>query len=229
MRLLFNNCKQYNPMPTDPVRIACLRLSEVFEQQWISSGLCAEAARSKRANAGVAAPKFEPEEYEGAGAPKPHRSGDGKQRQDGLGRMQSHEVSSYREEEVEQHAIPEDVLQEVAAQLQELGPENLQVALGKFNEGVVTYDEEGEVELDLEKVDYASLMEVDAYIRELQGVPPREQPAAAGGSGGDPAVGPAAAISEGDVGPDAGRKGKVKAEQDDDDDYYEDDDSDDDD
>jgi hypothetical protein len=34
------------------------------------------------------------------------------------------------------------------------------VALGKFNEGVVTYDEEGEAELDLEKVDYPSLMEV---------------------------------------------------------------------
>lgn len=34
------------------------------------------------------------------------------------------------------------------------------VALGKFNEGVVSYDEEGEVELDLEKVDFASLMEV---------------------------------------------------------------------
>jgi hypothetical protein len=32
--------------------------------------------------------------------------------------------------------------------------------LGKFNEGVVNYDEEGEVELDLEKVDYPSLMEV---------------------------------------------------------------------
>jgi hypothetical protein len=36
------------------------------------------------------------------------------------------------------------------------------VALGKFNEGVVSYDEEGEVELDLEKVDFASLMEVSA-------------------------------------------------------------------
>lgn len=34
------------------------------------------------------------------------------------------------------------------------------VALGKFNEGVVTYDADGEVELDLEKVDYVSLMEV---------------------------------------------------------------------
>jgi hypothetical protein len=32
------------------------------------------------------------------------------------------------------------------------------VALGKFNEGVVSYDAEGEVELDLEKVNYDSLM-----------------------------------------------------------------------
>jgi hypothetical protein len=44
----------------------------------------------------------------------------------GLGRLQSHEVSSYREEEVEQHAVPDDVLQEVTAALQELGPDNLQ-------------------------------------------------------------------------------------------------------
>lgn len=76
MRLLVSNCKQYNPTPTDPVRLAVLRLGEVFEQQWIASGLCAEAQRAKRANAGIAAPKFEPEEYDGmAGGPKPHRSG----------------------------------------------------------------------------------------------------------------------------------------------------------
>jgi hypothetical protein len=75
MRLLVANCKAYNPSPIDPVRLAVLRLSEVFEQQWISSGLCAEAQRAKRANAGIAAPKFEPEEYDGMGVPKPHRSG----------------------------------------------------------------------------------------------------------------------------------------------------------
>lgn len=34
------------------------------------------------------------------------------------------------------------------------------VALGKFNDGVVTYDADGEVELDLEKVNYESLMMV---------------------------------------------------------------------
>ena len=34
------------------------------------------------------------------------------------------------------------------------------VALGKLNDGVVTYDAEGEVELDLEKVNYESLMVV---------------------------------------------------------------------
>lgn len=51
-------------MPDDPVRLACLKMSEVFEQQWIASGLCAEASRQKRATAGIAAPKFEPEEYD---------------------------------------------------------------------------------------------------------------------------------------------------------------------
>lgn len=73
-RQLVNNCKLYNPMPDDPVRVSCLKMSEVFEQQWIASGLCAEASRSKRATAGIAAPKFEPEEYDGMQAPK--RSGD---------------------------------------------------------------------------------------------------------------------------------------------------------
>ncbi len=75
MRLLFNNCRQYNPMPTDPVRLACLRLAEVFEASWTGTGLCAEAQRSKRTTAGIAAPKFEPEEYDGLGQAKSHRSG----------------------------------------------------------------------------------------------------------------------------------------------------------
>lgn len=78
MRLVFDNCKKYNPLPTDPVRQASLRLSEVFEQGWVGSGLCAEVQRSKRTTAGIAAPKFEPEEYDGALPRKTtsHRSGE---------------------------------------------------------------------------------------------------------------------------------------------------------
>jgi hypothetical protein len=79
MRLLFQNCKHFNPLPTDPVRLACLKLIEAFENAWVSSGLCAEVQRAKRATAGVAAPKFEPEEYEGLGQPRKttsHRSGE---------------------------------------------------------------------------------------------------------------------------------------------------------
>lgn len=70
MRLVFNNCKTYNPQPTDPVRLASLKLCEVFENCFISSGLCAEVQRAKRATAGIAAPKFEPEEYDGLGQPR---------------------------------------------------------------------------------------------------------------------------------------------------------------
>lgn len=67
MRLVFDNCKKYNPLAADPVRLASLKLSEVFENCWVSSGLCAEVQRAKRATAGIAAPKFEPEEYDGVG------------------------------------------------------------------------------------------------------------------------------------------------------------------
>lgn len=85
MRLLFQNCKTYNPMPVDPVRLACLKLIEVFENAWVTSGLCAEVQRAKRATAGIAAPKFEPEEYDGAGVPPrrttSHRSGEQQQQQ----------------------------------------------------------------------------------------------------------------------------------------------------
>lgn len=224
-RQLVNNCKTYNPMPDDPVRLACLKMSEVFEQQWIASGLCAEATRQKRATAGIAAPKFEPEEYDAMQAPK--RSGD---KRDDLRRMQSHEVSSYREEEVDQHEIPQEVLAEVAEKLQELQPANLEVALGKFNEGVVTYDAEGEVELDLEKVDYNSLMEVDAYIREVNGLPPREQQQNQQQPAGQPAAAPTETIDGSDGANLKRNRGTVKADQDDDEEYYgEEDESDDDD
>ena len=40
--------------------------------------------------------------------------------------MQSHEVSSYREEEVDQHEIPQEILAEVAEKLQELEQANLE-------------------------------------------------------------------------------------------------------
>lgn len=79
MRLLFANCKKFNPLPSDPVRMACLKLSEVFENSWVSSGLCAEVQRAKRATAGIAAPKFEPDEYDAAAQPpktNSHRSGE---------------------------------------------------------------------------------------------------------------------------------------------------------
>jgi hypothetical protein len=42
--------------------------------------------------------------------------------------LQSHEVSSFQEEEVEQHAIPEEWIAEVAELLQSLEPDNLQGA-----------------------------------------------------------------------------------------------------
>lgn len=105
MRQLFGNCKNYNPTPTDPVRLACLRLSETFEQQWINSGLCAEAQRAKRANAGIAAPKFEPEEYDGM-APRPHRSGGDAKRPQVRGGSRSEELGWQQQQQHHESVEP---------------------------------------------------------------------------------------------------------------------------
>ena len=61
MRLVFQNCRIYNVDPNQPVRKIGDRLSDAFEQAWAASGLCSES-RAKRATAGVAAAKFEPDD-----------------------------------------------------------------------------------------------------------------------------------------------------------------------
>ena len=71
-RLVWSNCKIYNKKG-DPF----CKLGEVgetvFNTAWAGSGLCGDE-RSKRATAGVAAPKYEPEVFEPPIKPKPGHS-----------------------------------------------------------------------------------------------------------------------------------------------------------
>jgi hypothetical protein len=156
----------------------------------VSSGLCADEQRARRATAGIAAPKFEPEEYDGRprsddqqqlhrpavrvwrarrhrvrcrrvlhgcalcllpwllvrlccaryAPPNPHACHTHTRTHTPCththhlhahARAQSHEASSYREEEVEQHTIPENGLEWVGEHLQSLDPDNLQGEAGR--------------------------------------------------------------------------------------------------
>jgi hypothetical protein len=67
VRLVWNNCRAFNTNPQDEIRRAGDKMSDAFEQAWAASGLCNEA-RAKRATAGVAAAKFEPDEELPAGS-----------------------------------------------------------------------------------------------------------------------------------------------------------------
>mgnify|MGYP001807503473 CR=1 FL=1 len=58
VRLIWSNCQLYNPVG-NLVRIASERAEKRFENEWANSGLSSE--RTKRATAGVAAPKFDPD------------------------------------------------------------------------------------------------------------------------------------------------------------------------
>ena len=62
MRQIWTNCHLYNKKET-PIDRAGRQAEELFQEKWNRSGFAAADARARRNNAGVAAPKFEPNEY----------------------------------------------------------------------------------------------------------------------------------------------------------------------
>ncbi len=62
MRQIWTNCHLYNKKET-PIDRAGRQAEQLFQEKWNRSGFAAADARARRNNAGVAAPKFEPNEY----------------------------------------------------------------------------------------------------------------------------------------------------------------------
>ena len=62
MRQIWVNCHLYNKKET-PIDRAGRQAEQLFQEKWNRSGFAAADARARRNNAGVAAPKFEPNEY----------------------------------------------------------------------------------------------------------------------------------------------------------------------
>ena len=62
MRQVWTNCHLYNKKET-PIDRAGRQAEQLFQEKWNRSGFAAADARARRNNAGVAAPKFEPNEY----------------------------------------------------------------------------------------------------------------------------------------------------------------------
>eukprot|EP00877_Chromochloris_zofingiensis_P014930 jgi/Chrzof1/9691/Cz04g12100.t1 len=174
MRLVWANCKQYNPIPTDPIAKLGSRLSNVFEQAWAASGLCQDA-RSRRVTAGVAAAKFEPQLYEQPAPSHKSKSAskgpkNGKHKADGPVPTRSHpEVSSHPDE-----SPPIDMIHQLAEDIQMLDEDAMEGAIALLNPGVVVVLDDGSSELELEKITMDALLRVDDYIRRTKGLPPRD-------------------------------------------------------
>ena len=64
MRQIWTNCHLYNKKETE-IDKAGRRAESTFSDRWAKSGFAVGDSRARRNNAGIAAPKYEPNEYSG--------------------------------------------------------------------------------------------------------------------------------------------------------------------
>ena len=64
MRQIWTNCHLYNKKETEIDKVG-RRAEATFQEKWAKSGFAAGDSRARRNNAGIAAPKYEPNEYSG--------------------------------------------------------------------------------------------------------------------------------------------------------------------
>lgn len=168
VRLVWKNCKLFNGVD-QPVGKIGLKGEAIFERLWSASGFCADAGRTKRLTAGVAAEKFDPDEYEAPPSKTKSVSKgpkSGSKNKNGLSRTKSHEVTSGHRGG--QHTIPAARLSVVAELLQTLEPPNLENAVALINEEAKGVGEDGDLELDFEQIKPESFAKLDKFLRALQ-------------------------------------------------------------
>ncbi|GFR48914.1 hypothetical protein Agub_g10863 [Astrephomene gubernaculifera] len=189
VRLIWSNCILYNPKG-NPVRLIAEKAEKRWENDWANSGLSSE--RTKRATAGVAAPKFDPD-FEPpppkASRERPTRSGNAvsKQKQAAPaapapapsraangGRAYSHEVTSGGKGR--EKALSLERRNQIATELQnalgELSEDQLNELMGLLPSEAMQPDESGEMELDFEALDDANLRKLESWLRNVRGQGP---------------------------------------------------------
>ncbi|KAG2433227.1 hypothetical protein HXX76_008297 [Chlamydomonas incerta] len=192
VRLIWSNCQLYNPAG-NPVRVASERAEKRFDNEWANSGLCSE--RTKRATAGVAAPKFDPDfeppppksaprdrapTKSGTAAgtapkkPTPVAPATAPPRTANGGRAYSHEVTSGGKGR--ERALSLERRNQIATELQnalgELSEDQLNELMSLLPSEAMQPDESGEMELDFEALDDTNLRKLEAWLRNVRGQAP---------------------------------------------------------
>lgn len=187
LRLIWKNCFTYN-RKGEGAEPAGRRGESKFEELWAKTGLSNE--RSRRATAGVAAPKFEPE-LEAAkpnvlrsgpsrsGAPMAAPAANTKRAPSASGargngvRAYSHEVTSGGK--AREKALSSERRAQIANDLQtalgdgSLAEDQLNELLALLPPEAMSADESGEMELDFESLDDGGLRKLDTWLRNIKG------------------------------------------------------------
>ncbi|KAK9816462.1 hypothetical protein WJX72_000599 [[Myrmecia] bisecta] len=169
MHQVWANCLLYNGKITDIGKLGS-RAEAEFEQQWAGSGL-AHNTRSRRANAGVAAHKYEPtalppDKKAKVGNGVPYRNGTTKKGASQAGALQRQRSRPSRPPPV----MPREQMMELATQLSELEGPKLTGAIQIINsaDNAVRGDANDEIELDFEQLDHVTLWKLHNYLNGTQ-------------------------------------------------------------
>jgi len=180
VRQVWYNCKLYNKKG-DFVERTGTAASLHFEQLWASSGLAESKDRSRRANAGLAAAKFEPlavvEKKKGKGS---MLGGKG-------GKRGSKGTASSKKSK--KPPMSRDQMAALAERLSEMDEDGLQPVVNIIRErNQLETGPDEEIELDIEALDNETLWTLDTYLKNLDGTAPVTSGAAWGGAGADSAT-----------------------------------------
>ena len=180
VRQVWYNCKLYNKKG-DFVERTGTAASLHFEQLWASSGLAESKDRSRRANAGLAAAKFEPlavvEKKKGKGS---MLGGKG-------GKRGSKGTASSKKSK--KPPMSRDQMAALAERLSEMDEDGLQPVVNIIRErNQLETGPDEEIELDIEALDNETLWTLDTYLKNLDGTAPVTSGAAWGGAGVDSAT-----------------------------------------
>mmetsp|Transcript_19363 Transcript_19363/g.53948 ORF Transcript_19363/g.53948 Transcript_19363/m.53948 type:complete len:421 (-) Transcript_19363:278-1540(-) len=178
MRQVWYNCKLYNKKG-DYVERSGTAASLHFESLWASSGLAESKDRSRRANAGLAAAKFEPQSN--LAHKKPAKSGGQSSKK---GRGGGGASSKRKGKKVAAPPMSRDDLAALAQRLGELDEDSLQGVVSIIRERTqLASGADEEIELDIEALDNDTLWELHRYLENLNGSAPVTSGAAWAGQG----------------------------------------------
>ncbi|KAL3142521.1 hypothetical protein ABBQ38_002843 [Trebouxia sp. C0009 RCD-2024] len=166
MRQIWTNCHLYNKKET-PIDRAGRQAEQLFSEKWNRSGFAAADARARRNNAGVAAPKFEPNEY-GPPEKKLQRRTSGSKNGRTAARKNGYD-------QVYSAPMPKNIVehhrqQEMAQLLSDMDAGDLDGAIKiiKEDESMADVVGEQELELDFDALSPMTISKLDKYLRRIR-------------------------------------------------------------